>query len=921
MRFFIFGECVDIAAARGIINAAAGRGIEAENEQAQAGMDRLADALLGIRPDALGKIASFFGAAVGKTASARPGTAGLVSLLLGTGAGVLSTITQNLLEGEEQPLSFLQTLSGLFKLRGAAAGEKTDADGLVSKALAGAVAKSLSGAQVHTGNAAFDGMATMAAQSGGSAETAQKRWGDAGVNYFANLVSAGRGDVAAILQTLPSYAKSVIVAEQNMRTFTLSPEKLYSQLRALQQDLYSPEVMQNALQRARLQAENASIGQKIAGGALAGLSVFQKEVDDAKAGYDQKQAELDSAKKAGQAAVQSHAAAHALFMKNLTDSSAVDGLMAAINQWQASEEKYRNAEQGAADSQKTLDSAQRNLDAQSQKITGVVTAEIRKEIDQKVKGVVEQFIRTGKLPLNVSIFKDEERDKPITLAPKEENGIMEAESDQGAAGIMPGDMGSPDGIATGEGNNPYSHLGIEDADYQAYLERKLTEDDLLGIANAAALNYAASGSGNWAYMYQNEAHDRAANIRAKYDPDYIKNDTFDYTHGGRYDPSSIEPMPGPPKYEVLTSLPGDGNQDVQVSGESGSEEEKSATPGDLLAAVMAPEQLAILSPNNDTVYSMLSKEQKHRVDDGEDLFSIIEELESEKQHQIEQMSQDIYDSLSGRQKKDLLFLGSSYAFGGESLAARLAILQWLKENQREITYEDLVELGSYAPGELEDAGRDWASTINLEYDLVYNEDASIAMLDREQELQRGMEVTMLLAMTAAPLINTAIYGRTLSPKEMYNPNSRADNIERQGTTGDFKGSNFSWNPPGGIDQEHYAAKSSGWIKPDGSTWWPGNNGFDDIPEKMTLQRQTKIDRYGNERGVFASPEGVPFDQRSLASGSENSPYNTYEVIEPFDVYAGKATPWFDQPGGGTQYQLPMSIEELRRLGYIKIITK
>ena len=41
----------------------------------------------------------------------------------------------------------------------------------------------------------------------------------------------------------------------------------------------------------------------------------------------------------------------------------------------------------------------------------------------------------------------------------------------------------------------------------------------------------------------------------------------------------------------------------------------------------------------------------------------------------------------------------------------------------------------------------------------------------------------------------------------------------------------------------------------------------------------------------------------------------------FDVNSGTSAPWFDQPGGGTQYQLPMSIRELRRYGYIKIIKK
>lgn len=47
----------------------------------------------------------------------------------------------------------------------------------------------------------------------------------------------------------------------------------------------------------------------------------------------------------------------------------------------------------------------------------------------------------------------------------------------------------------------------------------------------------------------------------KYDPDYNKNDTYDYTHGGMYNPESVEPMPGPPKYEVQTML----TVDAQIS--------------------------------------------------------------------------------------------------------------------------------------------------------------------------------------------------------------------------------------------------------------------------------------------------------------------------------------------------------------------
>jgi len=108
-----------------------------------------------------------------------------------------------------------------------------------------------------------------------------------------------------------------------------------------------------------------------------------------------------------------------------------------------------------------------------------------------------------------------------------------------------------------------------------------------------------------------------------------------------------------------------------------------------------------------------------------------------------------------------------------------------------------------------------------------------------------------------------------------------------------------------------------WINSDGSTKWPANDGFEGTPTITTLQPGTRIDRYGSTSGNFVSPYGTPYGARSLAPGSENAPYNSYEVIKPFEVYSGITAPWFDQPGGGIQYKLPMSISDLISQGYIK----
>jgi hypothetical protein len=125
-----------------------------------------------------------------------------------------------------------------------------------------------------------------------------------------------------------------------------------------------------------------------------------------------------------------------------------------------------------------------------------------------------------------------------------------------------------------------------------------------------------------------------------------------------------------------------------------------------------------------------------------------------------------------------------------------------------------------------------------------------------------------------------------------------------------------------------------WIKPNGSIDWPTaqnnrfDDGFDGPPAITELQPGARFDRYGGEfvdgqfvdRGDFVSPSGVPFEQRALPSSAANRPYQEYEVLQPIpNVNSGSAAPWFGQPGGGTQYQMPMSINELVRQGFIRPI--
>jgi filamentous hemagglutinin len=88
---------------------------------------------------------------------------------------------------------------------------------------------------------------------------------------------------------------------------------------------------------------------------------------------------------------------------------------------------------------------------------------------------------------------------------------------------------------------------------------------------------------------------------------------------------------------------------------------------------------------------------------------------------------------------------------------------------------------------------------------------------------------------------------------------------------------------------------------DGANWnWPADLGFEGSIVHEVLPIGTLLDRYGDIKGSFMSPYGLPYESRALAPGSRASGYHVYEVIAPLPVKSGKIAPAFDQPGGGIQ---------------------
>jgi hypothetical protein len=104
-------------------------------------------------------------------------------------------------------------------------------------------------------------------------------------------------------------------------------------------------------------------------------------------------------------------------------------------------------------------------------------------------------------------------------------------------------------------------------------------------------------------------------------------------------------------------------------------------------------------------------------------------------------------------------------------------------------------------------------------------------------------------------------------------------------------------------------------------YYPSNDGFFGNPTTVTLMPGTKIDRYGDikgeEYGRFLSPINTPAVMRSLPGNVDTNLYQSYEVLKPFDIKSGTASPAFGQPGLGSQYLSPVQVKTLIKRNIIK----
>ena len=98
---------------------------------------------------------------------------------------------------------------------------------------------------------------------------------------------------------------------------------------------------------------------------------------------------------------------------------------------------------------------------------------------------------------------------------------------------------------------------------------------------------------------------------------------------------------------------------------------------------------------------------------------------------------------------------------------------------------------------------------------------------------------------------------------------------------------------------------------------PTNLGFLGQPQNTTLPAGTKIIRYGKPTSEFAAPVGTPPWALSIPPTSSPLQLNTYQLTQAIpNVQCGIAAPWYFQFGGGTQYVLPSTVQQLLQSGVL-----
>ncbi len=101
----------------------------------------------------------------------------------------------------------------------------------------------------------------------------------------------------------------------------------------------------------------------------------------------------------------------------------------------------------------------------------------------------------------------------------------------------------------------------------------------------------------------------------------------------------------------------------------------------------------------------------------------------------------------------------------------------------------------------------------------------------------------------------------------------------------------------------------------------GNSGIDERYDvsTVTLKKGDVIDRYGDESGHWASPEGEPYDKRGLPFEEKSCEYHKYRLNKDIDCEKSIAAGKFDSEGGAVQYHFEKSFDEMLEDGDLEEI--
>jgi len=135
------------------------------------------------------------------------------------------------------------------------------------------------------------------------------------------------------------------------------------------------------------------------------------------------------------------------------------------------------------------------------------------------------------------------------------------------------------------------------------------------------------------------------------------------------------------------------------------------------------------------------------------------------------------------------------------------------------------------------------------------------------------------------------------------------------------------DPYGGLSEQEFFNKywdpeKGDWKYPTAEDGYP--DGFDGPSMPNHMQTGDVIDRIGavtDERGFYASPANASYGERAIPPSSIGGEYTQFRVVKelPPEVTQGKIAPWFEQPGGGLQYNFDKPMLWYVKHGYLEVV--